>query len=159
VTVTELKRELEQAEELYHSEDSQAFQQLLEADLRSLARLRAAERRLPDLSAVAGQTENGVSREITRRLRSWIANAEVRLRQLQLQEEKGCPLAVADEFRRSIEEARTDLARRLSSEEADEEEAGETTYQSVPFIPAGTAAAQYGPIEDLAPLPYPIEEE
>lgn len=57
-----------------------------------------------------------LDREITQCYQHWLTNAEIRLRQLELQEGKGCHPTATDLFRQRLEEVREILAERLRDE-------------------------------------------
>jgi hypothetical protein len=117
MTVAELERALDASVETYQAEECLAFGPLLEADLRSLNRLQELERAwLAELRAGRARFDPAFDRRITNRYEHWVANAEIRLRQLGMQEEKGCRLDRADEFRHRLEEAREALGERLRDE-------------------------------------------
>jgi hypothetical protein len=117
MTIAELEFEFERSVETFQSEECAAFGRLLETDLRSLDRIQALERAwLDELHAGRMAFDFGFDRSITRRYQQWVANAQLRLRQLELQEEKGCSPEGADAFRRCLEEARETLGERLRDE-------------------------------------------
>ena len=124
MTVAELELAFDTSVETYQSEESQVFGPLLETDLRSLDRLQDLERAwLAELRAGRVRFDPCFDRRITQRYAHWVTNAEIRLRQLDLQEEKGCFPDTADEFRRRLEEAREALGERLRDERSAQDRA------------------------------------
>ena len=117
MTVAELELAFDASVEIYQSEECQAFGPLLETDLRSLDRLQDLERAwLGELRAGRVRFDPSFDRRITQRYANWVTNAEIRLRQLDSKEGKGCSLDTADTFRRRLEEAREALGERLRDE-------------------------------------------
>ena len=117
MTVAELELAFDASVETYQSEECRVFGPLLETDLRSLDRLQDLEGAwLGELRAGRVPFDPSFDRRITQRYSNWVTNAEIRLRQLDLQEGKGCSLDTADAFRRRLEEAREALGERLRDE-------------------------------------------
>ena len=117
MTVAELELAFDASLETHQAEECRAFGPLLEADLRSLDRLQELESAwLAELRAGRARFDPAFDRRITQRYEHWVINAEIRLRQLDMQEEKGCRPNSAGEFRRRLEEAQEALGERIRDE-------------------------------------------
>jgi hypothetical protein len=127
MTVAELTEALDQSEEQYLSDECDAFEGLLEAQLRSFARIECNRKRWED--AVRAGTipfSFPFDKEITNRYRNWVFKARVSLQQLELQKEKECCPSSSEKFRECLESAEEILLTR-----AQDEAAAETILQDV----------------------------
>ena len=119
MTIAELTSEMDELENEYQSGECQAFQTLLETDLRSLMRLRQVEQRWEQTLRNGTPFNFELDQDITRRYQKWVTNARVRLKQLQIQEkEKECYPESADEFRQRLDEVEEHLLERIQDERA-----------------------------------------
>lgn len=117
MTVAQLMEELDRCAHESLAEESEAFERLLRAELRSLASIRATEQRWSDgLRGGAVQFDFQFDREVTRRYRRWVINARLCLKQLALQEAKECLPEAAAEFRQNLAEAEEILLLRTQDE-------------------------------------------
>jgi hypothetical protein len=119
MTIAELTKDLDQTEFEFLSQECQAFEQLLQACLRSLAKITATDQRWKDgLRAKTLQFDFQFDKEITRRYRNWLINARLCLQQLEVQEAKDCHPESANEFRACLNRAEETLLVRTQDEAA-----------------------------------------
>lgn len=117
MTVAQLTEELDRCEHESLFEECEAFERLLQAELRALAIIRSTEKRWGDALRAGSLTfDFQFDKEITRRYRRWALNARRCLRQLELQEAKDCYPEAAAEFRQNLEEAEEILLLRTQDE-------------------------------------------
>jgi hypothetical protein len=118
MTVAELTIQMNELETAYQSDEGQAFQRLLELDLASLSELRQIEQKWEQALRTGAPFNFEFDRELTRRYQKWVTRASSRLKQLQIQEEKGCHPESAGVFRQQLEEVEEHLLERTQDEQS-----------------------------------------
>jgi hypothetical protein len=119
MTIAELTKDLNQTEFEFLSEECLGFEQMLQAALRSFAKIIVTEKQWQEgLRTKTVPFDVQVDKEITRPYRNWVLNAKLCLRQLELQEAKGCHPDSAAPFRDRLSEAEEILLVRSQDEDA-----------------------------------------
>lgn len=119
MTTAQLLESLDQSEFECASEECDAFDRLLQAELLSLSKIRANEQKWNStIRARVNRFNFQTDKEITQRYRRWVKNARICLRQLELQESKECFPESAEEFRAELERAEECLLTRTQDETA-----------------------------------------
>lgn len=119
MTTAELTEALDQSECHWQSEECQAFERLLRAELSCLASIDDTKKKWCEaVHAGAVQFSFAFDKEMTKRYRKWVLKARICLQQLKLQEAKECYPESATEFREQLEAAEEMLLERTQDEAA-----------------------------------------
>ena len=119
MTVAEFTQALDQSEVRCQQDEVEAFELLLQAELRSFNAIQDGQHRWEEAVRTGTMRfDFQFDREMTRRYQIWVFKARKCLRQLELQEEKGaCPESSAT-FRERLEMADEFLLTRTQDEAA-----------------------------------------